>query len=134
MVLTTIVDPSTTRLQRRELIRQGKPVPTIEIDLPRREKPLGHGGTPEFALFPTSRRRLTNSLFERRSVSIAESSSSARRKAEQSKKDKFCKVVIKKGKRVRVCKVRTPKKKTKTKTRSRPKQENLFGKELFGKN
>lgn len=71
---------------------------------------------------------------ERRAVNIGESalSPSERRKAEQSKKDRFCKIVIKKGKRVRVCKVRTPKKKTKTKARSKPRQNNLFGKELFG--
>ena len=66
-----------------------------------------------------------------RRANIAESSSS-RRKAEQSKKDRFCKIVVKKGKRVRVCKVRTPKKKTKTKARSKPQQNNLFGKSFFG--
>ncbi len=35
----------------------------------------------------------------------------------QAKRDRFCKVVVKKGKRVRVCKVRTPKKKKKSKSK-----------------
>jgi len=72
---------------------------------------------------------------ERRAVNIAESALSPRerRSAKQSEKDRFCKIVIKKGKRVRVCKVRTPKKKTKkAKTKSRPRQNNLFGESFFG--
>jgi len=58
-VTTTVVDPSTTRLQRRELIRQGKPVPTIEVNLPRREKPKTRG-IPEFALRPFENRGFGN--------------------------------------------------------------------------
>jgi len=72
---------------------------------------------------------------ERRAVSIAESALSPRerRLAKQAEKDRFCKIVIKKGKRVRVCKVKTPKKKTKkAKTKSRPRQNNLFGESFFG--
>jgi len=51
-VRTTVVDPSTTRLQRRELLRQGKPVPTIEVNLPRRKKTLDQGGVPDIPLRP----------------------------------------------------------------------------------
>ena len=43
--------PTLTRLQRRDLLLQGKPIPTIDILLPRRKKPpITSGEIPEFPL------------------------------------------------------------------------------------
>jgi len=66
-VRTTVVDPSTTRLQRRELIRQGLPVPTIQVNLPRREKPLDQGGIPDIPLRPFGSSKGFGNFFPSRS-------------------------------------------------------------------